>query len=132
MKYIRTVTIFLLIFNGISALAGGSSLILDPTGKSIGMPVTILSHSPFGNFLIPGILLYVINGLSSILIAIAVIIRMRHSSYLIFLQGLVSLSWIVIQVILIRSVVLLHYVYGSLAVLLIIAGILLKSRDKAV
>jgi hypothetical protein len=132
MKYIRTVTIFLLIFNGVSALAGGSSLILDPTGKSIGMPVTILSHSPFGNFLIPGILLYVINGLSSILIAIAVIIRMRHSSYLISLQGLVSLSWIVIQVILIRSVVLLHYVYGGLAVLLIIAGILLKSRGKAV
>jgi hypothetical protein len=126
MKALYTVGILLLVFNGISALAGGSSLILDPTGKTLGMPMDLLNQTIFKSFLIPGILLYVFNGLLSILISIAAIFKIQFYDILISIQGYVSLTWIIIQVLIIGDIVVLHYVYGAIAIILIIVGFLLK------
>lgn len=70
----RNILIFLLLFLGLSALGGGSLLIISPSGKLIGgLPLSILDHSPFSNFLIPGIILFLILGLSPLLLAVALI-----------------------------------------------------------
>lgn len=50
--------IILLFIQGVMALLGGYKLIKDPSGSLIGMPITMLAHSPFSNFLIPGIVLF--------------------------------------------------------------------------
>ncbi len=60
----RNVYLFLLAFLGLSAIAGGGALIISPSGKLLGgLPLSILERSPFNDFLIPGIILFVVLGL---------------------------------------------------------------------
>jgi len=62
-KSARNVLIALLLFLGISATGGGFLLIISPSGKMLGgLPLSILEHSPFTDFLIPGIILFLILG----------------------------------------------------------------------
>jgi len=44
---------FLVFFQAVSAIPAGFSLIFDPSGKSIGLPIEMLEPSPFPNFFIP-------------------------------------------------------------------------------
>ena len=53
----------LLIINGMGALYGGLNLIVYPNGNSLQLPLEYLNHSPFNNYFIPGVILFVMNGL---------------------------------------------------------------------
>jgi hypothetical protein len=58
----------------LSAIGGGGALIISPSGKLLGgLPLSILAYSPFSDFLIPGIILFTILGLSPCLISYALI-----------------------------------------------------------
>jgi hypothetical protein len=71
---VRNILIALLLFLGVSAIGGGLLLIISPSGKLLGgLPLSILEHSPFSDFLIPGIILFFILGLSPCFISIALI-----------------------------------------------------------
>ena len=69
----RNVLLFLLAFLGIGAVFGGGVLIISPNGKLFKMPLSILKSSPFSNFLIPGIILFLVLGLVPILLVFALI-----------------------------------------------------------
>jgi hypothetical protein len=70
----KNMLVGLLFFLGFSALFGGICLIISPTGQLIGhIPLSILKDSPFKNFLIPGIILFVVLGLTPTLVALALI-----------------------------------------------------------
>ena len=58
-------------FIGVGAVAGGLGLALDPSGESVGIPLELLAETPFTTFLIPGIVLFAVNGLGSLTGAIA-------------------------------------------------------------
>ena len=130
MKILRIAAIILLIFLGISALFGGCAFIIDPSGELIQMPLSHLEHSPFSNFLIPGLILLLFNGVSSIVIIVLAIRKYRFYPELIILQGIVLDVWIVVQLIMIRSVSFLHYLFFTVGILLIISGIILRKRMK--
>ncbi|MEZ4621512.1 MAG: hypothetical protein R2867_39255 [Caldilineaceae bacterium] len=53
------------VFIGIGAVAGGLGLALDPSGASLGTPLELLEETPFTTFLIPGIVLFTVNGLGT-------------------------------------------------------------------
>lgn len=59
-------TLFVLLFTGVGALAGGFLLIIDPTGKAMGFSLKLLHGSPFSNYLIPGLLLFTVIDLGSL------------------------------------------------------------------
>lgn len=70
----RNILIALLLFLGLGAIGGGAFLIISPSGKLIGgLPLSILEHSPFTDFLIPGIILFLILGIAPCLISLALI-----------------------------------------------------------
>ncbi|MBX2946201.1 MAG: hypothetical protein KF725_10230 [Cyclobacteriaceae bacterium] len=77
-KTTRILIISLLLFNGISACFGGYRLISKPDGSGLDMPVSFLEHTPFSNYLIPGIVLFVANGLLSLVVAFFVITKAVH------------------------------------------------------
>ena len=52
----------LLLLLGISGIGGGLVLMLNPDGVWIHMPVAILKGSAFGNFLVPGMALFLVVG----------------------------------------------------------------------
>jgi len=69
------------VFQAIGALGGGAVLIASPEGGIIKMPLSNLDGSPFKDFLIPGIILFVVLGIGP-LAAAWVLIRQPRSAAL--------------------------------------------------
>jgi len=73
-KTARNALVTLLILLGTSAMGGGAFLIISPSGKLIGgLPLSILAHSPFTDFLVPGIILFLILGLAPCIVSYALV-----------------------------------------------------------
>ena len=49
---------FLQIFLGLNGLMGGGAFLIAPDGRLLQIPVSYLNNTPFHNFLIPGLLLF--------------------------------------------------------------------------
>lgn len=107
----------------ISAFAGGVSLIVDPTGGLLQMPLSLLADTPFRSFLIPGVILtFVVGG--SAAVAAAALWRKAPSSFLLCAaSGLILFGWITIQVMLIHAFHPLHAIYGGLGLFFLLAGL---------
>lgn len=120
----------LLLFNGIGALYGGWNLMMHPDGSSIQLTMDWLKHTPFRDYFIPGIILFIFNGLLSIFTFVALLLKLRHYSWLIMAQGAILIGWIIIQMLLIRTVYFLHYLLGGTGILLLLTGILLYRYHK--
>lgn len=73
-KTARNILMILLAFLGLSAIGGGGALIVSPSGKLLGgLPLSILEHSPFTNFLVPGIILFFILGITPCFLVFALL-----------------------------------------------------------
>lgn len=71
---VRNIYLSLLAFLGLSAIGGGGALIISPTGKLLGgLPLLILERSPFNDFLVPGIILFVVLGIIPSLLVFALL-----------------------------------------------------------
>lgn len=126
LKVLQIVALFLLFINGINALAAGYSFMTDPSGKGIGMSTDFLDKSVFKDFLIPGIILFMANGLMSIITAIIVSMKHKHYPYWIILQGSILTGWIIIQLNLVKYFHPLHLIMGVIGIVLIVTGLLIK------
>ena len=126
-KALRIVAIGLLLFNGVNALVAGWVFMTDPSGGSLGASTNLLEHSPFQNFLIPGIILFVANGLFSLITAFAALLRWKYYASFICFQGGILTGWIVVQMIMLQEVNFLHLLFGGIGVFLSAFGIVLKS-----
>lgn len=122
--------IILLLLNGVSALAAGYAFIADPSGGSLGMTTAYLRHSPFNNFFIPGITLFLIIGLMSVIISVIALSRATFYHLLISLQGVALLGWIAAQIAFLGFLHPLHLVMGAVSVVLILSGFFLKDFKK--
>ncbi|MDD5693633.1 MAG: hypothetical protein PHU86_04140 [Patescibacteria group bacterium] len=73
--------ILLLGFLSVGALYGGWSLITDPTGGNLQLPIDFIktSTSPFADYLIPGIILFTLNGLLPLFIIFSLIKKPKIS-----------------------------------------------------
>lgn len=127
MKLVRVVAVAMLAFLGITALFGAVPMIMDPSGAMLGMPLSLLEHSPFSSFLIPGLVLFCANCLLSFWVLAVALRKMSGYGWQIVMQGCVLTGWISVQVIMIRTVVWAHYVYWAVALILILCGWLLRN-----
>src|SRR5215207_2459341 len=125
-KRLRILAIILMLSTGINALAAGYCFIIDPSGNRLGMSTSFIQNSPFANFLIPGIILFIFNGILNIFSAIVVMRKGNAFSLLISLQGCILLSWIIVQLTMVESFHPLHMLMGIIGACLIIIGIALK------
>lgn len=125
-KTIRTTAIILLIINGLSGLAGGYGLTADPSGKGVQMPIGLLAGSPFHDFLIPGLVLLIFIGLSSLIVACLTIIRYKYYPLLLIYQGLTVWVWLSVQIAVIKTLDPLQLVYGLIGLGLVLCGVLAR------
>ena len=119
---IKKLALFLLFFNGISAVFGGGSLVLRPDGSLMEMPVEWMEGTPFSNYFIPGLILFLVIGGGSIASAIAAIRKITNYPLLIMLTGVALVIWIIVQIAMIRMLHWLQALYGGIGLLLIILG----------
>ncbi len=118
-------------FNSVSALFGGGAFILEPSGRFLQAPLGLLQYSPFGTFLVPGIILFVFIGTSSLVIAAMVIKSSRLYPLALVYQGIVNIIWITVQLFMIRQFDPLQAVYFSLGAILIPLGVYSKKTYKS-
>ena len=128
MKAVRAVAIAALVFLGMTSLAGAVPLIVDPSGKLFSKPLSLLEHSPFKSFLIPGIILLAANCLLSFVVLRLALRKAARYGQWIALQGCVLAGWITIQNAMIRVVIWAHYVYLAVAAVLVLCGWLLRNN----
>ncbi len=86
------------VFIGIGAVAGGLALVLDPSGEGLGTPIELLERTPFTTFLVPGVVLFIVNGLGSLAGAVASFARQRYAGEIAVALGAFLVAWIAVQV----------------------------------
>ena len=105
MKLVRSISIWTLGFLGITAIVGAIPLILNPMGDRSHIPLSLLDHSPFHSFLIPGMILLLANGAMSFVALYQLLRRKNGHGWWVAFQGCVVSGWIVVEVIMFRAVV---------------------------
>ncbi|MEH6779836.1 hypothetical protein [Maribacter arcticus] len=139
----RNIFLILLGFLGLGAISGGVLLIISPTGKMLGLPITEFKNLPFQNFMIPGIILFTVLGIIPLLLIPALIKKpdsrladrlnlfkdMHWSwSYSIYV-AFALIGWIQIQLIFLQSAVYwLHTFYIFYGLLIILIALLPQMR----
>lgn len=132
MKLWRSVGIVLLVFLAPGAIWGGVDLIVHADGNPFGrMPQSLLQHSPFSSYFIPGIVLLVSNGLLGLWVLWLSILKRAHYGYWIALQGCILFGWIAMECWMLRMVVFPQILYAAIGVALILAGIALRHEPSA-
>ena len=89
--FLKILAVILLIILGIGALYGGWMLISDPSGNKFEWTVELLAGAPFENFLVPGIILALLNGLLPLVITVLILIKAKNHEWLIIIQGCILL-----------------------------------------
>ena len=97
-------------FVGIGALFGGGAAILDPLNP-LGVPLDILDNSPFENFLIPGLILFLIIGIGSLFSGLTAVSKSDYQGYYSSVSSWALMIWIVVQCLMIRAVAFPHVLF---------------------
>ena len=131
------VLLCVLTFQGISAIPPGLMMIIDPTGGLMHMPVSMLTGSPFRDFLIPGLILCVVLGLGAFFVAAGLFFqpawrwaerlnpfRSKHWSWTAAVGfGLAQMIWIAVQVAMIGGGSWLQALYFGVGLLILLTSL---------
>ena len=96
------------------------------------MPLELLNGTPFSSYLFPGIILFLSNGLSGLIIAWLAIKKAKNYPAWIILQGIVLLIWLSAELVLNSDFYTphLHLPYYAVGALLVIFGVGLYRLEK--
>jgi len=88
-NFARISAMCILFFLGITSVIGAVPMLRDPYGSPLSMPQSLLAHSPFHSYLLPGLALLVCNGLLSFIIFVAVVKKQNAYGRCVFAQGVI-------------------------------------------
>jgi hypothetical protein len=127
-KHLFTVQGILQIFVGLGAVVSGALLAFAPSGALLQMTPERLKGTPFNDFLIPGIILVLVNGIGQILAGIFSLRRHPFAGYLGAIFGLGLVIWIFVQVNMIGGGHVLQYSYFAIGVVEIAISFLINGK----
>jgi hypothetical protein len=115
-------------FGALSAIGGGVAMLVTG-GTGMGMPLSLLSGTPFSTFTAPALVLFVVVG-GTQLAAVASLLR-RHSTAMAWsaVAGFGLTIWIVVETVMIRGFSALQAIYlvcgiAELALVMTLLGVL--------
>lgn len=111
---------------GLGAMGGGLTLALEPSGSKLGISLEALKSSPFSTFLVPGIVLLIVNGFGSLVGATASFTRYWCAGEIAIALGLFLVAWIMLQVYWFAAFHWLHALYLGIGLLELVIGWLLR------
>ena len=114
------------VFIGLGAVGGGLGLVLEPSGANLGIPLEVFKNSPFSTYLVPGIVLLMVNGIGSLVGAAASFTRYWCAGEIAIALGLFLVAWIMLQVYWFAAFHWLHALYLSIGLLELVLGWLLR------
>lgn len=139
--FTQPILIFLQIFLGLNGLLGGGAFVLRPDGHLLQMPFSYLENTPFPNFLIPGLLLFMFLGVYPLVVAYSLwkepgwrwpnvlnLFKQTHWSWAASLAtGVIAIIWIIAQIQWIPAG-FLHVFIFSWAILILLVTLLPNVR----
>jgi len=93
----RLLLLLLHLVIGVSALGAGQSLIVEPDGGGLGFDVAWLDGSPFGDYLVPGLFLFVVIGGLNLAAFVGQLRRLWWAPVASLAAGVILVTWIAIQ-----------------------------------
>ncbi|MBN2350704.1 MAG: hypothetical protein JXJ22_17840 [Bacteroidales bacterium] len=128
----RFFAVSLLVFLGIGGIYGGWVLLSDPGGNKFQWSLELLEGTPFKNFLIPGIILFIMNGLLPLAIALLGIVKAWKYKWLIILQGIILIGWLTAELLFNSNFFWpgMHYSLYSMGIIFIVIGIILLKTGR--
>lgn len=136
MKWIKNIIrisiVVLLVVLSILAIGGGWMLINDPSGESIQIPIDLLSNTPFNDYLVPGVILFIFVGILSFFTAFLAVLKKRGFTRLVVLEGIILVGWLSIELIFNIDFYtpVLHIPLYIIGILLILFGIEFKKIER--
>ena len=98
MSGVGLVALGLVAFLAVAALGGGWGLMNPaPDGSGLGMSVSWLEGSPFTSYVIPGLILFGVFGVGSLVTVVAGLLRSSVAPYFAFALGVGQMIWIVVE-----------------------------------
>ena len=128
MKTARQLSVALLMFLCIGALYVSYHLITDPTGSSLGLPFYLLNGTIFSDYVAFGWILLITVGLFSGVSIYCVLRKASHYSFLLMLQGVIIIVFVVVQMLLLGESFITQYIVLIIGVALIGLGALQNQR----
>lgn len=129
------VVIILLLFLGIGGIISGAMLFAAPNGRLLGMSTDLLEGSPFSNYLVPGIILFLFVGVFQLFTGYGLLRRpawklpnlinpfknYRWTWTASWAAGVIMLIWIIVETALLGYVSILQpiiFVWGFVLIIL--------------
>jgi len=104
------------LFVALGALVAGAMFIFEPLGRLLQAPLAMLKGTPFSNSLLPGIILFCVNGLGQ---AAAGILTLRRDARAGIIGGVFGLGltiWLFVQVTLIGGGYLIQNAFFAIGI----------------
>ena len=117
-------------FIGIGAVICGALLVIGPDGRYLQMPIDMLRNSPFRDFLIPGVILFVVNGAGNIISAVLCFKMHRLAGFAGLFFGFGLVIWLFVQISMIGGGNWLQYLYFVLGILELLLGIVMREFER--
>jgi len=117
------------VFVCLGALPAGLSMMIYPDGTGLGIPLDLLTGSPFTDYFTPGFLLLVINGLFQLAGAMLTFKRSSYAGKAGIYLGILLMLWICIQVYFIGLVSFLQPFYFLLGLVESLLGLKLSTTQ---
>jgi hypothetical protein len=121
-KSLVKISVFLLAFVGISAVPSGIALVTDPSGKTLHMSTSLLKHSPFTDFVIPGAILLCVIGIGSLFTLTLLVTRKRPAPEIDLGAGTVLMGWIVFEMVFIQMLHVFQFLFLGISLTLLFLG----------
>ena len=109
-------------FNALSAVGGGIALFAG----GLGVPTTLLRHTPFDSFVVPGIFLATVIGGSAMIGATALLAHWRRAVFTSATAGAIMVGWILGETLLVEGFSWLQGLYLLTGSIVVVASIRLS------
>lgn len=116
MKKHEKILLFLHWFVGIGALFGGGAAILVPNGP-LGISTEELKGGPFTNYLVPGIILFVMLGIGNVVCGLVFKRHYKAQGYMSSVVSYALMIWIAVQCFILKAVAPPHVLYFFIGVI---------------
>lgn len=122
---------YLQLFIGMGAVAGALPMILTPLGSEEALSIELLRNTPFTSYLIPGIVLFSINGVGSLVASYFSLKRLKPAGIMGMVFGIALIIWIIVQLYLMGFASWLQPLYFALGTLELLFGVIIYRRNQS-
>lgn len=121
---------YLQIFIGMGSISGAIPMLTIPAGTANGLSGELLNETPFSSYLIPGLVLFIVNGVGSLVASYFSLKLLKPAGILAILFGLFWLIWMAVQVYFMGFINYLQPIFLVTGIIETTLGIILYCKNR--